>query len=136
MSKINTYVGSDGNIHFTNSAGADSVLPFSKGATVSLLGTISGVRTSTYSVPSGTTTSNIYVVIDTVSGSARGDGAWSGVSASKSGALYTKSISGTTLTVKTVSISGSASTGTSGQQGWAQTSVSVSPSNTSVYLII
>lgn len=28
MSKINTYVGSDGKIHFTNSAGADSVLPF------------------------------------------------------------------------------------------------------------
>ena len=31
MSKINTYVGSDGKIHFTNSAGADSALPFSSG---------------------------------------------------------------------------------------------------------
>ena len=30
-SKINTYVGTDGKIHFTNSAGADSVLNFSKG---------------------------------------------------------------------------------------------------------
>ena len=29
--KINVYVGNDGKIHFTNKAGADSVLPFSKG---------------------------------------------------------------------------------------------------------
>lgn len=30
-SKIKTYVGDDGLIHFTNSAGADSVLPFNSG---------------------------------------------------------------------------------------------------------
>ena len=33
-SNINTYVGEDGKIHFTNSAGADSVLNFSSGITL------------------------------------------------------------------------------------------------------
>ncbi len=31
LAKVRTYVGSDGKLHFVNSAGADTVLPFSKG---------------------------------------------------------------------------------------------------------
>lgn len=34
LGKVNTYVGSDGKLHFTNSAGADTVLPFKSASDV------------------------------------------------------------------------------------------------------
>ena len=40
-SKINTYVGDDGLIHFTNKDGADTVLNFSKGNNITYIETIS-----------------------------------------------------------------------------------------------
>lgn len=43
MKKIKTYVGSDGKIHFVDSTGADSVLPFKSAPT--LVGTYSGNQT-------------------------------------------------------------------------------------------
>lgn len=39
LAKVKTYVGTDGKLHFINSAGADTVLPFNRGATVVYLGT-------------------------------------------------------------------------------------------------
>ncbi len=33
MTKVKTYVGTDGKLHFVNSAGADTALNFSKGGT-------------------------------------------------------------------------------------------------------
>lgn len=44
LSKVNTYVGSDGKLHFVNSAGADTVLNFSSFETGSV--TFSGTHTT------------------------------------------------------------------------------------------
>ena len=43
--KINVYVGDDGKLHFVDSEGADSVLPFSSGGGIKLLTTGSGNTT-------------------------------------------------------------------------------------------
>ena len=71
-SKIKTYVGSDGKLHFVDSAGADSVLNFSaSGGTCYLLGTFGTNVTKTFNVSSiegfgSFTTNNFLLGVTTV----------------------------------------------------------------------
>ena len=52
ISKVRTYVGSDGKLHFVNSAGADSALPFSRQTKVySYSVDLTSTTTTSYTVP-------------------------------------------------------------------------------------
>ena len=69
--KIKTYVGDDGKLHFVDRTGADSVLPFSSGGGLTLLTTGSGNGTYTYTGndASTLTASNFIVCKTTMSAS-------------------------------------------------------------------
>lgn len=102
---------------------------------VVLLDSFSGVQTKTYTVPEGTTVDDVIIDVTSVSISAYASGAWADVSSSSSGKFYSKSITGTTLTVKTNSVGCSAKVGTMSTQGYAHSSGTSTPGIVKIYLI-